>query len=174
VTDSLPALALSVDPADPDVMKRKPAGSNRSIMNKRFSLRVMLQGTMIGVLSIIAFWIGMNTSIAAGLPQETCEAVARTMTFAVLAFTQIVHVFNVRSNDHSAFRGFCSNKYLLGAAVIVIGLMLIVLEVPVLHTIFHLSALTSTQWGWVTGLSLAPLPVMELTKRMVRICCKKR
>ena len=163
VTDSLPALAISVDPADPDVMKRKPTDSKQSIMNKKFTLRVLLQGTLIGVLSLVAFWVGMKNS----------EATARTMTFAVLAFAQLVHVFNVRSNYHSAFRGFFSNKYLLGANAIVIGLMLIVLEVPALHNIFHLTTLTMEQWFWVIGLSLCPLPIMEIVKGIGRMRSKR-
>ena len=158
VTDSLPALALSVDPAEPDVMSRKPIDSKKGIMNKEFAIRVFLQGAMIGVLSLIAFRIGLQTS----------DDVARTMTFAVLAFSQIVHVFNVRSLKFSAFRGMFSNKYLLGAIVCVAVLMLIVLEVPALHNIFHLATLNSTQWLWVVGLSLAPLPILEFVKMIIR------
>lgn len=172
VTDSLPALAISVDPADPDVMKRKPTDSKLSIMNKKFSVRVILQGTMIGLLSLTAFWIGMETSKRAGADLALEEATARTMTFAVLALSQMTHVFNVRSNYHSAFRGFFSNKQLLGAIAIVVGLMLIVLEVPALHDIFHLTTLTTEQWLWVVGLSLAPLPIVEIVKGFRRMMKK--
>ncbi len=158
VTDSLPALALSVDPANPDVMQRKPVDANSSIMNKEFALRVFLQGAMIGTLALIAFRIGLHTS----------AVTAQTMTFAVLAFTQIVHVFNVRSKYDSAFKGMFSNKYLLGAVVCVAALMFIVLEVPALHEIFHLTTLTSTQWWWVFALSIAPLPIVESVKFVLR------
>ena len=159
VTDSLPALALSVDPADPDVMRRKPIDANEGIISKSFLSRILLQGAMIGGLSLTAFLIGMQTSVATG----------QTMTFAVLALAQITHVFNVRSKRHSAFRNMFKNKMLLGALAIVLFLMIIVLEVPQLHDIFHLASLTQTQWIWVIVLSIAPLPIVELVKGVLRI-----
>lgn len=157
VTDSLPALALSVDPADPDVMQRKPVDSKEGIMNKSFLTRIVLQGIMIAALSLTAFLVGMRTDVAT----------AQTMTFAVLAFTQITHVLNVRSPRHSAFRNMFKNKLLWGALAIVMLLMLVVLEVPHLHDIFHLAPLTQIQWLWVIGLSLAPLPIVELVKAVI-------
>ena len=159
VTDSLPALALSVDPADSDIMQRKPINSKKSIMNRDFTIRILLQGIMIGALSLIAFRIGIQTS----------DEVARTMTFAVLAFTQITHVLNVRSPQHSAFRNMFTNKYLWGAIACVVGLMLIVIEIPALHDIFRLAPLSNIQWLWVVGLSLAPLPIVELVKMLMRV-----
>lgn len=163
VTDSLPALALSVDPADPDIMKRKPIDSHQGIMTRPFSVRIILQGSLIAILSLIAFRIGMRSGIE----------IAQTMTFAVLAFTQITHVFNVRSTKFSAFKGMFKNKYLLGALAIVIGLMVIVLEIPALENIFHVSDLNKDQWLWVIGLSIAPLPVMEIIKAIERLFRKK-
>ncbi|MDR2979110.1 MAG: calcium-translocating P-type ATPase, PMCA-type [Bacteroidales bacterium] len=159
VTDSLPALALSVDPPAPDIMRRKPVDPRKGIMNKNFSFHIALQGLMIGGLSLVAFRMGMQWSVE----------IARTMTFAVLAFCQITHVFNVRSNHYSAFRGFFSNKYLLGAIGIVTILMLIVLEIPYLETIFHVSNLNGVQWLWVLGLSVAPLFIMEIYKGIRRM-----
>ncbi len=162
VTDSLPALALSVDPADPDVMRRKPVDSKGGIMSKMFLTRILLQGAMIGGLSLAAFLIGLQTSVAVG----------QTMTFAVLAFAQITHVLNVRSSLHSAFRNMFKNKLLLGALAIVLFLMIIVLEVPQLHDIFHLAPLTQMQWIWVVVLSIAPLPIVELIKGVLRLIKK--
>lgn len=163
VTDSLPALALSVDPADPDVMERKPISSKEGIMNRKFSLRVFLQGAMIGILSLIAFLIGRQTSVE----------VAQTMTFAVLAFSQLTHVFNVRSSYHSAFRNMFQNKYLIGAILFVTGLMIMVLEIPYLQPIFHLHPLNTSQWIWVIVLALAPLPIVEIVKGIQRLIRKK-
>lgn len=162
VTDSLPALALSVDPAEKDVMERKPVDSKKGIMTKSFSTRIFLQGIMIGTLSLVAFRIGLQMSVES----------AQTMTFAVLAFTQITHVFNVRSSRHSAFRGIFSNKYLIGAILLVVALMLVVLEIPFLHDLFRLTTLTMEQWYWVIGLSLAPLPIVELVKGVLRLIKK--
>ncbi|MDR0660558.1 MAG: calcium-translocating P-type ATPase, PMCA-type [Prevotellaceae bacterium] len=159
VTDSLPALALSVDPSDPDSMKRKPIDARKGIMTRDFTLRILLQGTMIGLLSLVAYRIGLQSSIEA----------AQTMTFEVLAISQIMHVFNVRSASHSAFRNMFSNKYLLGAIALVLSIMIALLEVPLFHDLFHLTTLTSTQWIWVVVLSIAPLPIVELVKGIIRL-----
>lgn len=158
VTDSLPALSLSVDPANPDIMKRKPIDSRQNIMNRTFATRVFLQGCMIGILSLIAFHIGKQTSIEIG----------QTMTFAVLAFCQMAHVFNVRSTHYSAFREMFKNKLLLGAIALVILLMLSLLLIPALHDIFKLTTLERSHWFWIIGLSLAPLAIMESIKTIKR------
>ncbi len=158
VTDSLPALALSVDPADPDAMKRKPADSKKSILGGAFLTRVALQGVMLGALTFAAFMIGMRTSVE----------VARTMTFAVMALTQISHAFNVRSVHHSALRGMFGNRMLLGALAIVFVMMAVVIEIPQLHDIFHLAPLSRADWWWVAGLSIAPLPIIEAVKGVTR------
>ncbi len=163
VTDSLPALALSVDPAVPDIMNRKPMDTKRGIMTGVFATRIFLQGGMIGALSLTAYIIGMQYSIE----------VAQTMTFAVLAICQITHAFNVRSTTHTAFRGMFKNKYLLGALAIVLALMLLVLEIPFFHTVFHVTTLTGNQWLWVVLLSIAPLPIMELVKAVEKLFRKK-
>lgn len=163
VTDSLPALALSVDPADPDVMRRKPIPANKSILGGSFLARIVLQGVMIGGLTLIAFRIGMQTSV------ET----AQTMTFAVLAFAQITHSLNVRSERHSAFRTMFNNRMLLGALAVVLTMMLVVIEIPHLHDVFHLAPLSQTHWWWIVGLSLAPLPIVEIVKGFVRLSNRK-
>jgi Ca2+-transporting ATPase len=157
VTDSLPALALSVDPAEENIMQRQPIDSRKGIMTKSFFWRMFLQGIMIAALTLGAYHIGLQTSVPA----------AQTMTFAVLALSQITIVFSIRNGRRSAFKGMFSNKYLLGAVVIVVAMMLVVLEVPALHTLFHLTKLSSAQWGWVAGLSLAPLLITEIVKLWV-------
>ena len=158
VTDSLPALALSVDPADPDIMERKPINAAQGIMNRSFLLQILLQGVMIGGLSFAAFMIGRRAGME----------VAHTMTFAVLAFCQVTHVLNVRSPRYSAFRGMLRNKWLWGALLMVVILMMVVLEVPALQNVFHLTQLDFAQWLWVIGLSLAPLPIVEAVKAVMR------
>lgn len=158
VTDSLPALALSMDGAEDGIMSRKPIQADNNIMSKPFLTRIILQGAMIASLSLAAFLIGMRTNV------ET----AQTMTFAVLAFTQIAHAFNVRSAKQSAFASMFKNKMLLGAIAIVMALMIIVLEVPYLHSIFHITNLSMENWLWVIGLSIAPLPIVEIVKLFLR------
>lgn len=179
VTDSLPALALSVDHAAPDIMQHKPINAKKGIMTKDFSLNILWQGTMIGVLSLIAFLIGIKTgnntqglsfiAFMKAIPNLPNISAAQTMTFAVLAFAQLTHVFNVRSTRHSAFSNMFTNKLLLGAVTLVAGLMVVVLEIPFLHSIFHITTLTLVQWLWVVALSLAPLVIMEIVKGVKRL-----
>ncbi len=162
VTDSLPALALSVDPADKDIMKQKPSNANQKILNKAFVTRILIQGAMMSALSLIAFRIGCQTSVAVG----------QTMAFGTLALSQLVHIFNVRSEKRSAFRGMFTNKYLWGAIMLSAGIVLAILEIPVLHSFFQVSTLTGIQWLIVIGLSSTPLPLVELTK-LIRRFIKK-
>ena len=163
VTDSLPALALSVDPAAPDIMKRRPIDSRKGIMTGSFATRVILQGVMIGGLSLVANRIGIRYD----------PEVAHTMTFAVLAFSQITLVLGVRSPRYSAFRGMFNNGWLWGALLAVSAMMWVVLEIPALKTIFHVANLDLLQWGWVLGLSVAPLVITETVKLFARLFRKK-
>lgn len=164
VTDSLPALALSVDPPDSDIMKRKPVNSRAGIMTKPFAARMILQGMMIAALSLTAYNIGLKTS------PET----AQTMTFAVLAFTQMTFVYCIRSIYRTFFKDFLKNKYLIGAIFIVFGLMLLVLCVPVLRSVFHVVPLSGNHLLWVAILSLGPIPVTEIAKFILRIRLKRK
>ncbi len=163
VTDSLPALALSVDPAAPDIMRRQPIDSRKGIMTGGFAVRVLLQGIMIGGLSLVANRIGIQYN----------PEVAHTMTFAVLAFSQITLVLGVRSPRHSAFRGMFNNGWLWGALLLVSAMMWVVLEIPALKTIFHVANLDWLQWGWVLGLSIAPLVITETAKLIARLLRRK-
>ncbi|NDV46398.1 calcium-translocating P-type ATPase, PMCA-type [Paludibacter sp. 221] len=164
VTDSLPALALSVEPAEGDIMERKPIDSRKGIMTRPFTIRIFLQGILIALLTLTAYNIGVHSSVE----------VAQTMTFATLAFSQMVIIFGIRTGNHSAFKGIFKNKHLLGAIAIVFLLMLVVLFIPSLGEIFHVVKLTATQWWWVAGLSLAPLPVTEIAKLIRKIFSKKQ
>ena len=163
VTDSLPALALSVEPAEEDIMERKPIDSRKGIMTRPFTVRILLQGIMVAVLSLIAYNIGLQQSVE----------VAQTMTFATLAFSQMVIVFTIRTGNHSAFKGLLKNKYLLGAIALVASLMLVVLLIPALEVVFRTAPLDAVHWWWVIGLSLAPLPITELTKLIRKAFVKK-
>jgi Ca2+-transporting ATPase len=162
VTDSLPALALSVDPAESNIMKRK-AKKSSNIFSKGMIWRIVYQGIMIGFLTLLAYSLGCGFNYTT-MTEETLMT-AQTMAFGVLALSQLVHVFNIRSNTQSIFKvKFSTNNILIGASAISSLLMFIVLEVPFLHKIFNVATLGFTNWIIVIGLSLAPLLIVEIFK----------
>ncbi len=155
VTDSLPALALGVDPAEKNIMDRKPRNPEKNIFDKGMIARIIYQGIMVGALTLAAFVFGSQRSLEAG----------RTMAFTVLALSQLVHAFNVRSNRQSVFKvGLLSNRYLLGAVALSALLVFAVLEVPLLASVFKVTALGAAEWRMVGMLSLAPVVVVEAVK----------
>ena len=171
VTDSLPALALAVDPAEEDIMERKPLKSGKGIFTKGMTWRVIYQGVMIGLLTLAAFIIGLATP-EAELPQieglsvqEIKVEIGQTMAFCVLAFSQLVHVFNVRDNKTSIFKtGIFSNKQLILAVLASAALMLGILLIPALRHVFSIPVLPVGNILEIVVLSLMPLIVVELFK----------
>ncbi len=168
VTDSLPALALAFDPANHDVMKRKPIKPGKGVFTKGMVWRVVYQGLMIGLLTIAAFCIGMGTTHEAieGLSlDETKVEIGQTMAFTVLALSELVHVFNIRNNKESIFKtGILSNKKLLMAITASAFLMLVILFVPALRTIFSIPLLPVGNIIEIVLLVVAPLLIVELFK----------
>ena len=159
-TDSLPALALAVDPAEKNIMKRK-AKKNNNIFTKGMIWRIIYQGIMVGCLTLLAFSIGCNFDYhnEALIPQ------AQTMAFAVLAISELVHVFNIRSNKESIFKiGFGTNTMLLLANFVSFLLVFLVLEVPFLQNIFDVVQLDPIHWIWVAILAIAPMIIVEIFK----------
>lgn len=157
VTDSLPAIALGMEPVEREVMNRKPRPKDESIFAHGLGILVVLQGAMFAALTLIGFLIGW---------QSTGDVVAgRTMAFIILAMTQIVHSFNMRSG-HSLFKiGPFSNKYLNGAALISTALTAMVVFIPPVALVFGLTALTVNQYLIALALACTPVLVIELTKR---------
>ena len=156
VTDSLPALALSVDPPERGIMNRKPRNSKKGFMTKGMTWRVMYQGLMIGCIPLVSYILGR---------QDGGEVLGRTMAFATLMFAQLVHVRNLHSNALSSFRtNPLKNKPLIGAifASAVIGL--VVLLVPPIRDAFSLAVMDREHWIIVILMSLAPVTVVELFK----------
>jgi len=154
VTDSLPALALSVDPASRDIMQRKPIDPKAGILTRHFITVVAIQSLIIGGMSLAAYMIGLEVSV------ET----ARTMTFATLAFSQMTMIFSIRSGNHSALNGMFANKYLWGAILLVVAAMLCVLLIPQLQPLFKVVSLDAVHWYWVIGLSFGGLLLSEVLK----------
>lgn len=163
VTDSLPALALSVDPAEENIMERK-ARKNKEIFSKGMVWRIIYQGIMVGILTLVAFGAGCGFDFAK-LADKNVAMTAQTMAFAVLGMSELVHAFNTRSNKKSIFKvGFLTNKILILANGVSLLLMLFVLLVPGIQGIFEIAPLTRENWIWVIGLSIAPMIIVEVFK----------
>ena len=155
VTDSLPAIALGMEPVENDVMDRKPKPKKEGLFAHGFGVRTVLQGVMFGSLSLIAYWLGKTVT---GL-----EAGGQTLAFMVLAMSQVVQAFNMRS-EHSLFKiGPFTNKTLNKAALISTGLMVLVMFTP-LSGIFGLMTLSPWLYLAGVGLFMVPLAVMEFSK----------
>lgn len=168
VTDSLPALALAFDPANEDIMNRKPAKPNQGVFTKGMTWRVVYQGAMIGFLTLAAFAIGLATTTTPidGLTlDESKIEVAQTMAFTTLALSELVHVFNIRDNKKSIFKTKVSNNSkLLGAILVSAALMFVILAVPALRTIFSIPILPTQNIVELVLLILAPLVIVEIFK----------
>ena len=155
VTDSLPAIALGMEAVEKDIMDKKPKPKNEGIFAHGLGVQVVFQGMMFAALTLIGFWLGDRTGIANA---------GQTMAFMVLALTQIVQAFNMRS-QRSLFKiGPFGNSKLNGAALISVILVALVLFVPGLNTIFGLAYLPVYMYFIGLGLIFVPFAVMELAK----------
>lgn len=157
VTDSLPAIALGMEPVEEDVMRRPPKSKNEGIFANGYSMQIVLQGLMFAVLTLIGFRIGW---------QYTGDiTTGRTMAFFILALTQVIHSFNMRST-HSLFQiGAFTNSKLNGAAAISTAMVALVVFVPPVAAIFGLTQLSAGMYGGALLLAFIPVLVLELSKR---------
>ncbi len=156
VTDGFPALALGADPAEEGIMKRKPRDPQESIFAKGRGKSIVEIGLVMSVLVLIGFYFfGENM------------AHARTLAFSSLVFVQLAHTFNARSEKRSIFDiGFFSNKYLIGAVLLSVGLQLAVVYTPVLQPLFETVSLNVKDWGLILALSSIVIFFAELKKRV--------
>ena len=153
VTDSLPALALSMDPAEEDIMKRKPRDPQKGFFTRGMVWRIGYQGTTIGLISLAAYLIGFK---------DGGQSLGQTMAFAVLGFSQLVHVRNLHSNKISCFKiSLFRNKALIGAILASAALMAFILLIPPVMNIFGTVAMNGEHWMYVLLLSLIPIIVVE-------------
>ena len=168
VTDSLPALALAFDPANDDIMERKPLKQTKGIFTKGMTYRIVYQGIMIGIITLIAFLVGLKsttTPIGELTLDQSKIQVGQTMAFIVLAFSELVHVFNIRDNKKSLFKGkIFNNIVLLGAIVLSAVFMFAILLIPQLRTIFSIPLLPMNNIIEIIVLVLLPIVIVELFK----------
>lgn len=160
ITDTLPALALGVDPAEKNIMKYKPVKSG-TLFERGLIVRVCLHGAFISAATIGAFQVGVH--------MDGYEA-GMTMAFLVLAISQLLHALNQRSNTESIFStGNGHNPHLFNSIAGSALVLAIVLLVPYLRTIFSLTMITAKEWGVVALFSVLPLAAVELTKVFIRL-----
>ena len=168
VTDTFPALALAFDPANKDIMDRKPVKRNEGIFTKGRTFRIIYQGIMIGGLTLVAYLIGLGTTNKAidGLTlEQTKIEVGQTMAFIVLAFSELIHVFNIRDNKNSIFKtGILGNGVLILAILASALLMVVILFIPQLRTIFSIPILPSDNIIETIVLVLSPIVIVEIMK----------
>ena len=161
VTDSLPALALGVEPVEEGVMDRPPRDARAPLFDRRFSLRLAWQGLMVGGLTLAAYFLGLTRL---GEPGQA-GAAANTMAFATLTMCQLFHAFNVRSEDRSLFaQGVLSNSAMNRAFLAGMAMQLSVLLLPPLQGVFSVVPMTGAQWLAVLALAAAPVPICEGVK----------
>lgn len=159
VTDSLPAIALGLDPVDKRIMERKPRDPKKSLFADGLWMTICVEGGLIGALALLAFSIGYNIFDLGEAPD--C---GRTMAFCVLSMSQLFHAFNMRS-DRSVLNGeFFRNRVLVISLVIGIFMQVLVVNTPLFAEIFKVTPLTGLQWAIVLILSVMPVLVVELQK----------
>ena len=156
VTDSFPAIAIGLEPAEKDIMNRKPVNSKKGIFADGLWGKIISEGMLIGILTIIAFSIGNKYF---GLE------VGRTMAFVSIGLLELVHSFNVKSNQSIFKTGVLGNKYLIGSFIVGAFIQVVVVIVPTLANIFKLVPLTGLQWLITLGISILPLPIVEIQKK---------
>lgn len=166
VTDSLPAIALGLDPPEKDIMDKPPRDAKKSLFADGLWTSIIFEGLMIGALALLAFSIGVN--IFGSL------TVGRTMSFAVLSLSELVHAFNMRS-EHSVIKaGLFKNPYLAGAFLLGLILEIAVITIPSVSSIFEVTALSAWQWILTGILSIMPLFIVELQKAVSSFFDKRR
>jgi len=167
VTDTLPALALGVEPGDPDVLKAPPRAPTESLFAHGGGATVIGNGIVIGLLTLAAYRIGLNWHAGSLIH-------ARTMAFAVLSLSQLFHAFNMRHDTKSIFQvGILSNLFLLGAVLFGILMQVGVISVPLFAGIFKVVGLSARDWLYVLILSILPIVLNESAKLTRRLLGKR-
>lgn len=165
LTDSLPAIALGLEPHSQEVMDEKPRPMNESILTKDFLIKIGTEGLSIGVTTMIAFLIGYHGENA---------LLGSTMAFATLCSARLFHGFNCKSDRPVVFsKRVIDNKWLIGAFLLGIALITAVVMIPGLHNIFQVQTLNIAQLLIVYGLAAVNIPIIQILKA-VRMALKKR
>ncbi len=157
VTDSLPAIAIGVEPHNPNIMKEKPRDIDTPILSKEFGTEIIIEGLLIAISTIIAFYIGLSTGNTVA---------ASTMAFATLCLARLFHGFNARSKESIFKIGVFSNIFLLLAVGVGCLLLAVVLTFSPMMSVFEVTTLSLNQYAAIFGLSLVPLIIVQGYKLM--------
>ena len=160
VTDSLPAIALGLEKPEADIMDKKPRDSKKGIFADGLWQRIITEGTMLGILTLVAFSVGNYLYDI---------EVGRTMAFVSLGLLELVHSFNIKSEESIFKVGLFENKYLMGAFILGVILQIVVVVIPSVAEVFKLVPLTQVQWMYTFGISILPLIIMEIQKAFNKI-----
>ncbi|MDD4461983.1 MAG: cation-translocating P-type ATPase C-terminal domain-containing protein, partial [Eubacteriales bacterium] len=155
VTDSLPAIAIGLEPHHNDMMNERPRLKTVSILNRSFAVDVLAEGFLIAVATLTAFYLGLASGQA---------GVASTMAFATLCLARLLHGFSSRSRESLFKIGIFTNLYLWAAMIIGYLLLMGVLHFRPLMDLFEVVPLTAGQYGLIYGLSIAPLVLVQAYK----------
>ena len=176
LTDTLPAVALGMDPGDPDIMKQPPRNPRESFFAHGALRRILTGGFLIGALTLLGFWFGYTSHgyspFDAHVPEQIHDY-ARTMAFMTIISCQLIYSLTFRHQLRSIFQtGLFTNKYLIGAIVLGFGLQLLVMGIPVMQKAFKLQMLDSRSWLFALGLGMVPFLLNEIVKWIERLIHK--
>lgn len=160
LTDSLPAIAIGMEPSSGDLLQEKPRNPKESILTQDFLMRILVEGSIIGLFTLIAYHIGLSSS---GSP------LASTMAFATLCLARLFHGFNSRGKSSIFKLGLFSNKYSVGAFILGLFFLNSVLFIPGLTHLFEISPLSLTHVTWIYVLAFMPTLIIQLYK-VIREC----
>jgi Ca2+-transporting ATPase len=173
ITDSLPAVALGMEPAQPGIMKHKPRGQNEGIFSGGLGVDLLYQGILVTVFTLLAYFIVQDYHFTETLDAEAAHNLAMTGAFLTLSMCEIFHAYNMRSQRQSIFSLRKQNMVLWGAMALSLVLTLLVIYVPPLAAIFQLQPLGWFELVVSLGLSIAIIPVVEVVKAVQRAVTKK-
>lgn len=163
VTDTFPAIALGLEPGEPDIMKRKPRGRSSNFFSGGVFGNVLYQGLLEGLITLSVYGIGLAFPVHQSA--ELAHADALTMAFATLGLIQLFHAFNSKTIHQSIFKvGLFRNRALNWAILAAFLLLAATIVVPGFNTVFHLTPLSGSQWGTVLGAGVVMIAIVEIVK----------
>ena len=168
ITDSLPAIALGMEQAEKNVMKRMPRESNEGIFARGLGFGVVYQGILVAALTLTSYFIGLY-AFGGGMESSLAHSLGTSMAFLTLSMCEIFHSFNMRSLKGSIFTIKKQNLVLWGAGILAMALTVMVLEIPFIASIFSLYNLNAAQFFTALGISILIIPFVEIVKLFQRL-----